>query len=216
MLRTLEKNLLDLLVEESRACEPRARELSQMIPILQNSMLTDIDINVTLQAADGRQYMVIYNRDRELTISRTEKEDRQQQVSLRLRSLVAEILTQIKFSLKASGTMYLIDGILYLLSWKEEAHRLGMTKEIYPHIARRYDVSPVSVERNIRQAIETAWSKMPYDYAIKHYPFSYTSRLGRPTNQEFLFAVVRMIRKNYAEYLNEEEIACQKPDFMSK
>ena len=207
MMQTLEKNLLNLMVEQSQKPTSglQARELSQMIPMIQNSVLIDADVTLTLRSADGRQYMVIYNRDNELMVSQTgEGFYSRGRFPSGLRALIVDILATIKFSLKAAGTNYLIEGIILLLHWNEDAHRLGMTKEIYPHIGRRYGVSPVSVERNMRLAIETAWSKMTYDYASEHYPFNYTSRLGRPTNQEFLFAVVRMVRYNYAEFLEEE------------
>ena len=36
----------------------------------------------------------------------------------------------------------------------------------------------------------------------KHYPYEYGSSLGRPTNQEFIFAMAGMIRRNYGEYLD--------------
>ena len=207
MMQTLEKNLLNLMVEQSQKQTSglQARELSQMIPMIQNSVLIDADVTLTLRSADGRQYMVIYNRDNELMVSQTgEGFCNRGRFQTSLRALIVDILARIKFSLKAAGTNYLIEGIMLLLHWKEDAHRLGMTKEIYPHIGQRYGVSPVSVERNMRLAIETAWSKMTYDYASEHYPFNYTSRLGRPTNQEFLFAVVRMVRYNYAEFLEQE------------
>ena len=207
MMQTLEKNLLNLMVEQSQKQTSglQARELSQMIPMIRNSVLIDVDVTLTLRSADGRQYMVIYNRDNELMVSQTgEGFYSRGRFPSGLRALIVDILAKIKFSLKAAGTNYLIEGIILLLHWNEDAHRLGMTKEIYPHIGRRYGVSPVSVERNMRLAIETAWSKMTYDYASEHYPFNYTSRLGRPTNQEFLFAVVRMVRYNYAEFLEEE------------
>lgn len=206
MLKAFENNLLDLVVKtgQKQTCRPQARELSQMIPVIKKSMLMDIDISLTMQADDGRQFMVIYNRDDKLTINRDEEDLSRGTAHLRLRRLIAELLAKIKFSLKASGTSYLIEGIYLLLSKETELHRLGITKEIYPKIGERYGVSPVSVERSIRMAIENAWSKMSYDYAREHYPYPYTSRLGRPTNQELIFALVRMIRLDHAEYLPEE------------
>ena len=118
----------------------------------------------------------------------------------RLRKVIFSVLSDIKFSLRASGTVYLVDGIIMALGLKNETQRMGMTKEIYPCIAALHGVSVGSVERNIRLAIETAWSRMSCEYAMTHYPYEYSSKLGRPTNQEFIFAMAGMVRRSYPEY----------------
>ena len=172
------------------------------------------DIRDMASSAEGKEYLVAYNQDGDLKINLVKSPERQNEdaalyvaederdecIDARLRKVILSILSDIKFSLKASGTTYLVDGVIMALSLKNEAHRLGMTKEIYPYIADIYGVSVNSVERNIRMAIETAWSRMSYDYATKHYPYEYTSSLGRPTNQEFLFAIAGVIRRSYPEY----------------
>ena len=215
-MRTFEKDLIELLLDQGRGhvAETQIASLKRMMPQFRDSVLTEMDISMKLQTAEGKEYLVAYNQDGDLKINLVKSPERQNEdaalyvaederdecIDARLRKVILSILSDIKFSLKASGTTYLVDGVIMALSLKNESHRLGMTKEIYPYIADIYGVSVNSVERNIRMAIETAWSRMSYDYATKHYPYEYTSSLGRPTNQEFLFAIAGVIRRSYPEY----------------
>ena len=227
-MRTLEQSLLDLLIEgeKNRLRESPGSEAQSMLPTLQTGILTDVDISMTVTGADGKRYVISYNRDGNLGIRmihypgvrlQTEPDGKWEQANKRfleayaaqgrqdvegkLFKAILGMLSDMKFSLKASGTTYLVEALIMMMSFKDETYRIGLTKEIYPPIARRHKVSVVSIERNIRKAIETAWSKMSCDYAMMHYPYDYTSRLGRPTNQEFLFALAGMIRRNYPEYV---------------
>ncbi len=213
-----EMDLLKLLLEDccGRVEEEQLATFREMMPRFKGSELTGMDISMTLRTEDGKEYILDYNRDGTLQINlavplegtETKEEraamaarmEREEVADARLRKIILSILSDIKFSLRASGTTYLVDGIIMALTLKNESQRLGMTKEIYPYIAGIHGVSISSVERNIRLAIETAWSKMSCEYAMNHYPYEYTSRLGRPTNQEFVFALSGMIRRSYPEY----------------
>ena len=222
-MKTIEKDLLELLIngEQSTLKEEVPEGLKKVIPSIRDGVMTDVDISVTVMSEEGKKYELSYNRDGELSIRLVMDEEEPVQylpppdrigytayytaedihgTTGRLRNAILNILLDIRFSRKASGTIYLVEAVILLLSIKNESKRMQMTKEIYPRIARKYDVSPVSVERAIRKAIEGAWSNMSWSYAMTHYPFEYTSRLGRPTNQEFIFAVAGMIRLNYPEY----------------
>jgi len=39
----------------------------------------------------------------------------------------------------------------------------AMTKELYPEVANKFEITPSKVERGIRHAIETAWNKGLFD-----------------------------------------------------
>ena len=204
-----EMEMLEFLLEQSsgRVKEEQMSYIRDMIPELKESVLTGMDVSMSLRSSDGKEYLLDYNRDGSFQINLVSDAQRQEDaeghddiVDARLRKVILGILSDIRFSLKASGTTYLVEGVILVLSLKNETRRMGMTKEIYPHIARVYGVSITSVERNIRLAIETAWNKMPCEYAMAHYPYEYTSRLGRPTNQEFIYAVAGIIRRSYPEY----------------
>ncbi len=215
-MKTFEKDMLELLINgnPNMMREMPGGSLREVIPSIRGGVLTDVDISMTVVSDDGKCYELSYNRDGELKIRLVKGEESEPLDGFsdyflsedangprgRLRNAVYNTLLDIRFSRRASGTFYLVEAVIIILSMKNEARRLALTKEIYPRIARIYNVSPVSVERAIRKAIEGAWSNMSLSYAITHYPFEYTSRLGRPTNQEFIFAVAGMIRRSYPEY----------------
>ena len=82
------------------------------------------------------------------------------------------------------GFNYLIDAVA-LLQYQRSGN--GVTKSVYPEIAKRYGKSSGSVERAIRFLIPVAygsgsWRKLFPEYA------------KQPTNSEFLHALVRRVR----------------------
>ena len=69
---------------------------------------------------------------------------------------IYETLAQLGFRLKNSGTRYLHD-VLGLMLRNEYDTVSSVTKEIYPFLAKRYNTTPVAIERNIRTAIGHYW-----------------------------------------------------------
>ena len=63
-----------------------------------------------------------------------------------------EILRSLCFDEKLRGTQYLREAVFFY-----EPYML-MTKQLYPEIARRVGVKPCCVERNIRTAIDKAFT----------------------------------------------------------
>lgn len=62
----------------------------------------------------------------------------------------------------------------------------GITKELYPAIARRFGTSSSKVERAIRHAIEVAWSRGRVDTLNKAFGCSVAQPGEKPTNGEFI------------------------------
>mgnify|MGYP000121632985 CR=1 FL=1 len=71
--------------------------------------------------------------------------------------IIAKELLLLGFSPDHSGYRYIISGLD--MSFDDETLLLGITYILYPAIAQKYDVSPSSVERSIRFAIQSAWKK---------------------------------------------------------
>ena len=62
----------------------------------------------------------------------------------------------------------------------------GITKELYPAIARRFGTSSSKVERAIRHAIEVAWSRGRVDTLNKAFGCEVAQPDEKPTNGEFI------------------------------
>ena len=75
---------------------------------------------------------------------------------------VTEILQKLKIPPHFKGYTYLRKAIL--LCVKEPRLINEVTKKLYPRIAEEYNSTPNRVERSMRFAIETAWSKGEIEY----------------------------------------------------
>lgn len=104
---------------------------------------------------------------------------------------IEDELEKIGFRRRHVGFAYTVEAILFLMRDKE--HRLRISGDVYPMIAKRHHATKSSVERAIRTAIESAFTEGQIEALHYHYPFSYDEKKGRPTNTEFL--------KNMAERL---------------
>ena len=71
-----------------------------------------------------------------------------------------------------------------------------LTKELYPALARAANSSPARIERNMRYAIEKAWSRCPYDTQFKFFGNSIDPRTGKPRVGEYIARLSRICREN--------------------
>ena len=78
----------------------------------------------------------------------------------------------------------------------------GITKELYPAIAGRFNTSASKVERAIRHAIEVGFSRGRIDKVNEIFRVSAFSPKDKPTNGEFL---AFLAEKMMLEYFDELE-----------
>lgn len=62
----------------------------------------------------------------------------------------------------------------------------GITKEVYPFIASKYNTTSSRVERAMRHAIEVSWCRGDYDLMDDIFGHSVDFDKAKPTNSEFL------------------------------
>ena len=65
----------------------------------------------------------------------------------------------------------------------------GITKEVYPFIADKYNTTPSRVERAIRHAIEVSWTRGDYDLMEEIFGHSVDFDRAKPTNSDFLATI---------------------------
>ena len=75
---------------------------------------------------------------------------------------------------------------VYLISQIEDGKQIRVTYDIYPKVAKYFGTSVSSVERTIRNAIESVWRRGDLDSLRCLYPYPCDNLSGRPTNAEFL------------------------------
>ena len=60
----------------------------------------------------------------------------------------------------------------------------GVTKILYPAVAKKYATTSSRVERAIRHAIEVAWDRGDVDTLQKYFGYTVSGIKGKPTNSE--------------------------------
>jgi two-component system response regulator (stage 0 sporulation protein A) len=105
---------------------------------------------------------------------------------------VTNIIHEIGVPAHIKGYHYLRDAILMVV---DEINLLGgITKELYPMIAQKYNTTPSRVERAIRHAIELAWDRGNVDAISKFFGYTVNMAKGKPTNSEFIAMIADKLR----------------------
>ena len=92
------------------------------------------------------------------------------------------------------GYRYLRDAVV-LVSKNPEL--IGsVTRKIYPAVAARNNTTPVRVERVIRHAIESCFTKGNAETVYSYFPHCMTNEKGKPTNSEFIAVLSDKLRMN--------------------
>ena len=99
-------------------------------------------------------------------------------------SEIQELLLDIGLSPSLIGFQY----ITYAeeLALMDEEYLRHVTKLLYIDIASKYHTTPTSVERCIRHAITTAWTRGSKEQINKLFRNSINPSKGVPTNSQFL------------------------------
>ncbi len=105
---------------------------------------------------------------------------------------VTEVLHEIGIPAHIKGYLYLREAICLVVQRVELLG--GVTKELYPTIAKRFQTTPSRVERAIRHAIEVAWSRGNVDLIHSLFGHTVNSDRGKPTNSEFIAMVADKLR----------------------
>ena len=72
----------------------------------------------------------------------------------------------------------------------------GITKELYPELATKFDTTVSRVERAIRHAIEVSWNRGDWD--LMEDVFGHSDK-AKPTNSEFIVTVADKLRLEFVK-----------------
>ena len=108
----------------------------------------------------------------------------------RTEARVVDLLALLEVPVRLRGYRYLLQAI-------EECIRQPgqmITKEVYPVVGRKNDVSAAQVERSIRSAIKAAWEKRDERQWQRFFAPGRDGVVERPTNAEFMFTLADRLR----------------------
>ena len=69
-----------------------------------------------------------------------------------------------------------------------------ITKQLYPDVAKKYSTTSQRVEKTIRDAVERVFSYGDMEILQRYFGNSILPTKGKPTNTEFLSAIVNFLR----------------------
>lgn len=108
---------------------------------------------------------------------------------------VTKILHELGVPSHIKGYQYIREGILLLYTNPNMIG--GITKELYPEIAIKYDTTVSRVERAIRHAIEVSWNRGDWELMEDIFGHSVDIDKAKPTNSEFIVTVADKLRLEY-------------------
>ena len=112
-----------------------------------------------------------------------------------LRINLTKLLHELGVPSHIKGYEYIREGILLL--YNDPSIIGGITKELYPEIADKYNTSVSRVERAIRHAIEVSWNRGNLDLMEEVFGHSVDYDKAKPTNSEFIVTVADKLKLEY-------------------
>lgn len=145
--------------------------------ILKPFELKDLEekINTVAKKANSREAIDLIHNNLQISITRT--------------------LHELGVPSHIKGYHYIREGIS--LVYNKPNIVGGITKELYPEIAKRYDSTVSRVERAIRHAIEVSWNRGNWDLMEEIFGHSVDIDKAKPTNSEFIVTIADKLRLDY-------------------
>lgn len=117
-------------------------------------------------------------------------------ISNNLQISISKMLHELGMPSHIKGYQYIREAISLVYDNPEIVG--GITKELYPTLAGKYDTTVSRVERAIRHAIEVSWNRGDWDLMEEIFGHSVDVDKAKPTNSEFIVTVADKLRLEYA------------------
>lgn len=105
---------------------------------------------------------------------------------------VTNLMHDIGIPPHMAGYQYLREAIV--LTVKNSKMYSSITKKLYPAVAEKFNTTAQKVERAIRNAIESAWSRGNLDTIDSLFGYTINYTKGKPTNSECIAMMADKIR----------------------
>lgn len=137
-----------------------------------------------------RIYQLLEREAEEETEEVTEEEDFAEETAFRsLESEISVLLSRMGISASIKGYHFIRKAVL--MAVEDQEVLTGITKGLYPDIAKAYRTTSSKVERAIRHAIESAWKKNGQQVYFEVAGYLPTDK---PTNGQFIAALSEYFR----------------------
>lgn len=110
---------------------------------------------------------------------------------------ITKMLHELGMPSHIKGYQYIREGISMIYTNPNLIG--GITKELYPELAIKFDTTVSRVERAIRHAIEVSWNRGNWDYMEELFGHSVDIDKAKPTNSEFIVTVADKLRLEVAK-----------------
>ena len=108
---------------------------------------------------------------------------------------ITKILHELGIPSHIKGYQYIREAIGIIYERPETIG--GITKELYPELALKFDTSSSRVERAIRHAIEVSWNRGNWDLMEEIFGHSVDIDKAKPTNSEFVVTIADKLRLEF-------------------
>ena len=125
-----------------------------------------------------------------------------QKLNIDLNSLeneIGRVITEIGVRYSNVGFKYIIEGVTYLYHRRNDkaSVKISVTKELYPHIAKKFNTTPSRVERAIRHEVTHIHKRGNMDKYLEIFPY-WDLEKETITNSNFMFGLTYFISKKLA------------------
>jgi len=108
---------------------------------------------------------------------------------------ITKILHELGIPSHIKGYQYIREAIGIIYERPETIG--GITKELYPELANKFNTTVSRVERAIRHAIEVSWNRGSWDLMEEIFGHSVDIDKAKPTNSEFIVTIADKLRLDY-------------------
>lgn len=105
-----------------------------------------------------------------------------------LNEYIKNVLKKLVFRISNKGYIFMYEAV----KLKIENWNALITKELYPEIAKKYNTTSTSVERDIRHSITVSWEKADEDLQKEIFGYS-RKNAPKVTNSEFIAALAEHV-----------------------
>jgi two-component system response regulator (stage 0 sporulation protein A) len=105
---------------------------------------------------------------------------------------ITKVLHELGIPSHIKGYQYIREGIGIIYERPDVIG--GITKELYPELAHKFDTTVSRVERAIRHAIEVSWNRGSWDLMEEIFGHSVDIDKAKPTNSEFIVTIADKLR----------------------
>ena len=108
---------------------------------------------------------------------------------------ITKMLHELGIPSHIKGYQYIREGIGIIFERPETIG--GITKELYPELASKFDTTVSRAERAIRHAIEVSWNRGNWTLMEEIFGHSVDIDKAKPTNSEFIVTIADKLRLDF-------------------